>query len=450
MKHAKGIDKFSFGYEFLRVLPIRFAFRRYYRKMELHYHESIPAGIPVILAPNHQNALMDAMAFVGPMKKHQVVFFARADIFKKDFIARVLKFMKIMPVYRKRDGASNLQKNDEIFDSGAQFLQNKLNPICLFPEGNHGEFRRLRPLVKGIFRIAFKAQSEYGSQQVVRIYPVGIDYGHYQKFRNTLLVNFGAPIEVADYWQAYDENNAVAINKLRDDLASKMRELMIDIRTEEYYDLYMGLRSVYTGKLCNKMGLKGRSLLNRFRADKKLIAALDTALETAPERIDSLNRDFADYAAIRDKHNLRDWVFNKAKYSILISGIKLFATLPLLPLVLLGLINNWPHFFLPPMLTKGIKDQQFVSTFKWGTGLLIMYIYYLLLIIAGVIWIPEWWMKAAYILTLWQTGLLSYWFRNVWVKNIARIRYTWRRKGDLAKAYQLHQQIVSQLNAITQ
>ena len=88
-----------------------------------------------------------------------------------------------MPVYRIRDGKETLSKNDEIFIRSADVLHDRKH-LCLMPEGNHGDKRRLRPLVKGLFRIAFMAQEEFKAEKGVVIIPVGLDYSHYFKIRH--------------------------------------------------------------------------------------------------------------------------------------------------------------------------------------------------------------------------------------------------------------------------
>jgi len=67
--------------------------------------ENIPTDCPVIFAPNHINALMDAIAIhsIAPYKV-PVIFLARADIFNNKKSAQLLKSAKILPAFRMRDG----------------------------------------------------------------------------------------------------------------------------------------------------------------------------------------------------------------------------------------------------------------------------------------------------------------------------------------------------------
>lgn len=449
MGNRKTIDQWSFRYWIAKYIWAKRVFNLYYKKIELNNVGIIPRKKPVILAPNHQNALMDAMVLVTQLP-FQTVFMARADIFKKPVIVKILTFMKIMPIYRIRDGISSLSQNEEIFDETTQILRNQHNPLCLFPEGNHGDRRRLRPLVKGIFRIAFRSQADYGSKNGLQIIPVGIDYSHYQKFGQTLFVNFGQPIEVAEFWTQFEENQAVATNALRDRLAAEMRKVIINIETEEYYDTYMGLREFYRPEMYKHLGTKTDKLADRFKADKVLINSLDQTLESDPDKIKQIDSKFKRYSQIRDKFNLRDWVFRKSSYSILLSGLSLLGLLILFPLFLLGFINNWPHFLIPMKFAKKIKDTQFQSTASWGSGIAIQAVYYFILSVLAIIFMPTWWAAVLYIAIMPLTGLIAYRLRCWFVKTIARLRYTiqYRKKVEIKEALQLRTEIIGLINSI--
>ena len=124
----------------------------------------------------------------------------------------------------------------DIFDISVNVLKNK-HYLCVMPEGNHGHQRKLRPLVKGIFRIAFQAQEKLGSEPFVKIVPVGLDFGDYVKQNASLYINYGKPIEVSEYWEQFQENSARAINALKSRLGEELSPLMIDIQNEEHYNL---------------------------------------------------------------------------------------------------------------------------------------------------------------------------------------------------------------------
>ena len=83
-----------------------------YRKVEVKGKENIPSDGAVIIAPNHCNTLMDALVVLRAFD-NESVFGARADLFNKPFIAKLMYFVRILPMVRQRDGLRNVLKNNE-------------------------------------------------------------------------------------------------------------------------------------------------------------------------------------------------------------------------------------------------------------------------------------------------------------------------------------------------
>ena len=124
-----------------------FFVRRFYRQHKIIGFEKLPDNQAVILAPNHQNAFMDAILMTGPSGwKHQLSFLVRASIFQSKLSNYFLRKLNMLPVYRKDvDGTENMGKNDEIFDNCIWLLSNKRR-LVLYPEGTHNLKRKLLPI----------------------------------------------------------------------------------------------------------------------------------------------------------------------------------------------------------------------------------------------------------------------------------------------------------------
>jgi 1-acyl-sn-glycerol-3-phosphate acyltransferase len=97
----------------------------FYKKVSYIGLENIPTNKSVIIGPNHQNALMDAIAIIASKPYNNPVFLARSDIFKGNIISSFLIKMKILPIYRIRDGKDKLKKNEEIFDETVKIYKQK-------------------------------------------------------------------------------------------------------------------------------------------------------------------------------------------------------------------------------------------------------------------------------------------------------------------------------------
>ena len=127
-KENRKIQDFDGIYAFLRHY-VDFMLRMAYRRIKYVGLEKVPADGAVIYAPNHTNALMDALVILA-MDRKQKVFVARADIFRNPKVAKILRFLKIMPIMRIRDGMDEVRKNTEIIHKSVDVLLDKV-PFCI-------------------------------------------------------------------------------------------------------------------------------------------------------------------------------------------------------------------------------------------------------------------------------------------------------------------------------
>lgn len=444
MFKKKAIDEWALDYWLLQQYA-KLCIRIFYRRIEVINKHNIPVNQPVILAPNHQNALMDAMILVcnTPL---QNVFLARADIFKGRLLIRFLTFMNIMPIYRKRDGIVNVKKNDVVFEKTIQVLHNRNNPLCLFAEGNHGDKHRLRPLVKGLFRIALQAQEKYGNKPGVKIVPIGYEYGHYENFRSTIFINIGQPIEISEFYEIYQENPVTGINTLKDKFAAALSHQMIDIQTEEFYDLYMRMREVYNDEMRLQLGIKSKTLAARHKADKIMIDALNQELEKNVDSLRQLNAMKDNYYKLLKKLKLRDWVLKKEKYSFTELIFTAVLKLVLLPVVIFGLLGNGLPYFFTGFNGNKIKDPQFRSSFKYVIGMIAFPVWYAILIAVLAIFSVPFLEILLCIVLLPLSGLIAFHYYIHLIKYTAKWRYTiQRKKPDFLQIRDLRNRIIERM-----
>ncbi len=214
-------------YAFFRPY-VDWMFRRSYRRFKYVGKENIPTDGAVIFAPNHTNALCDAMAILG-IDHGQKVFVARADIFKDPKKAAILNWLKIMPISRVRDGLEEVRHNDETMNKAVDVLRDSV-PFCIFAEGTHHPDRSILPLSKGIFRIALQANESFGHEKPVYIVPVGIAYGDYFHLWDSVQVTIGEPINVTSFVESrlsFVESRAQMIMELREILTERMTSLVV-------------------------------------------------------------------------------------------------------------------------------------------------------------------------------------------------------------------------------
>jgi hypothetical protein len=142
----------------------------------------------------------------------------------------LLASMNMIPVFRIRDGWNSLSENDKSFEACSRIFHKK-EAVIIFPEGNHGDQRRLRPLSKGFTRVVFEALRQDPALPIF-IVPVGLNYTNPTAFRSSVSVYFGEPLPVNEYVTIDDPPGA---NRLRKDVATRMKSLITHIEDIERY-----------------------------------------------------------------------------------------------------------------------------------------------------------------------------------------------------------------------
>jgi 1-acyl-sn-glycerol-3-phosphate acyltransferase len=390
-------EKWSLGYWFLKQYCI-FADWLIHKKTIVTGKEKIPENKPILFAPNHQNALSDPMA-VLLNSPFQPVWLARADIFKSKTVTAILKFMKIIPVYRLRDGKESLAKNDQTFTDSIKVLENNF-ALALFPEAAHSGKRQMLAHKKAVPRIVFMAEEEAGYNLDIQIIPTGIYYSHYWKFNRTLIVNFGDPIRVKDYLEEYKTNPNAATVSLRKKIADSILPLILNINSKNHYYDFENIREIY-GKHFLKRSNKNYSILNLFKSDQKLVKELDKLENENPEETKKLVLQLNDYLGKIKKYKLRSWVVEQRKNNFMkILGNHLLLLFGL-PVFIYGfLLNGIPFFTVDRLIRKKIKDQTFWSSFFFVAGALLFPPVYIIEFFALGWLLPSLWWKLLFLVSL--------------------------------------------------
>jgi 1-acyl-sn-glycerol-3-phosphate acyltransferase len=390
------ISKYSILYSILKPY-VNFCFRLYADKLELRGKETIPSDGVLIFASNHQNALLDALAIVY-LDKGQPMFVARADIFKKAFVAKLLHFLRILPAFRIRDGFANLSKNAETFNEISDALANG-NSFGIMPEGNHDGKRRLRLLSKGIFRIAFEAQKKLLPQnKKVYIVPVGINYGEYDKFGAGVFIQVGKSIDIKAYMNDFLTKPQETMAELREILKENLSNVMIDIKSERFYE------SIYT--LSRMLCYSDTKPSIFFDQQKACTTILNNAVEKYPEYYESMHNAVLERNMLFQEHG-----FSTSNQNLLEPRntlfIKLYTSLLGFPLFFYGAINHALIILLSKLILKKIKDPQFISSVKLAGGILLAPVFYILQSIFVLFLFHSVWGALIYFFTLLPAGWIA-------------------------------------------
>ena len=368
-----------------------------YRKVEVHGEEKLPKDGVLMLTPNHCNTLMDALVMLRA-HKGPTVFGARADLFNSPFIARIMFFLRILPMVRQRDGLRNVLKNKDTQEIIVETLENDVR-FCMYPEGTHRTKHSLRALGKGAFRIAIAADQKFGNDKPVYIVPVGIEYGDYFRYHSSSLVNYGEAINVTEYIKAADPevNEAQLLNALSKELAQRMSQLFTFIKDDENYDAKWTLTKILAIADRRKgYGEWGTHLYEDMKRNRDIVRNIEDACAAHPEEMAELLKDVLEFERDRKRRKVSIYAFKKMKSPALHAAGKGFAALIGLPYFLFSAIVSLPMWVSGEIVRGKVRDKAFRNTVSFGIKLgmtPLMFITYAALAFS----LAPWWFATAFL-----------------------------------------------------
>lgn len=163
----------------------------YTKKVSVHFDKETTFKTPKIIASNHPNSFFDAI-IIAVFYPKPIYFLARGDAFKKAFVARLLKALHLIPIYRISEGRRNLYKNEDTFKLCLSLLE-KGETILIFSEGICVNEWKLRSLKKGTARLALMV-IEKGIKNLI-IQPVNLNYSSFSEVPKNIIVHFNEEFE---------------------------------------------------------------------------------------------------------------------------------------------------------------------------------------------------------------------------------------------------------------
>ena len=191
---------------------LRIALRLYFREIR-HASHQIDQHRPLLFLANHQNALIDAL-LIAAFNRRKTYFLVRSDVFKRKWVARILHYFGLRPIFRIRDGKHLVSQNEPMLNFFAEVLV-KGDCVLLFPEGNHSLKRRVRPLRKGFIAIADKAFA-LDNNLDLGLVTVGLSYQNATCFRDRVHIHYADAIDATSLFAEGSDSDKVRGKKERD------------------------------------------------------------------------------------------------------------------------------------------------------------------------------------------------------------------------------------------
>jgi 1-acyl-sn-glycerol-3-phosphate acyltransferase len=179
----------------------------FYNDIRITGAEKIPVNGPLLIAVNHQNALVDSL-IAGWLVPRRVTMTAKATLADNPFIAVLFRMLNVVSLRRVSDEASKQNglpmdraRNTEAFAEIFRLLERN-GALLIFPEGKSHNETGLEPLKTGLARVALQARDACGITGL-KILPLGLVFEDKGTPGTAVSAHVGSIIEM-DSWQGSD------------------------------------------------------------------------------------------------------------------------------------------------------------------------------------------------------------------------------------------------------
>jgi len=342
---------------------VRALVRLYYPDRAVEGAERIPAGRPLVFVLNHPNGLLDPMVLRVALGR-PARFLAKATLFKNPLGRLAMDAFGSIPIHRAKESRpGDASRNDESFARCRAELAAG-GVLALFPEGVSHSDSQLKPLKTGAARIALSAEAERDGQLNVAIVPVGLYYGRKSRFRSSVLLAVGEPIDVAPLLPEYQRDERATVDALTDRIDEGLDAVVLQAESRE---LLEGIARVAKWISAPETGDDPAA---RHRRARELAAAYSRLRARDPQRVEAIAAEVRAYTRALRRLGVRDpWALEAIAPG---PGAVLAAVARLLvaaPLAVIGAIMGWIPYRLAGEAAKLVsKDDDILGTVKLLAG----------------------------------------------------------------------------------
>lgn len=210
----------------LLKLYARLAIKIYCTRIVVNKPEVLKSRGPLLFASNHPNSFLDGMILTTLLDR-PLYSLARGDAFKKNGMNRLLRQLKLLPVYRTSEGAENLGHNYTTFDACRETFRDK-GMVLIFSEGLCENEWHLRPLKKGTARLSI---TSWKQGIPLTVLPTAFNYSSFGRFGKEIHLFFGAPLDPGTVLS--QEGDGKQLLRFNEQLNAELRQLVYEIDPED-------------------------------------------------------------------------------------------------------------------------------------------------------------------------------------------------------------------------
>ncbi len=366
----------------------------------------IPKKGALMVAATHPNSFLDAV-IIACLIDRPLHFLARSDVFSAKWADKILRSLNLIPIYRMQEGHKNLSRNDDTFKECHRILEEG-GAILIFVEGLSLIDFKLRPLKKGLARIAFGFADKNDFKLNCAIVPLSLNYDRPKDFRSKINIGVGQIQYILDYQADYELNANSSFEILNEVLKKELAEHTIQVEEINYmvYKALAELDSCFEQNSLNRKILIANQISKVDQENSECLKELNSVVLNA---FDILKRN---------KLN-----FRKLKSNVGLSVKDVVLLIAVAPIALFALIINFLPFLIARSITeKKVKLVEFYSSVRFVLGTILWLVW--TLILTSIIWQFTPW--------AFLTPIAMYWLCRLYLRYYEKAHY-------IAAAYRLTQ-----------
>jgi glycerol-3-phosphate O-acyltransferase / dihydroxyacetone phosphate acyltransferase len=357
------------GYGLVRAL-VRWVLGLFYRRIDVVGLEHIPEAGPLIVAANHQNALVDPMLLLALVPRRMVAV-AKAPLFRHPILGPFLRLVGALPVHRRQDGNADPGRNRTMFAAATAHLAAG-GAVLIFPEGVSQPEPALMPLRSGAARMLLEAEAATGGRLRVALVPVGLVYHEPGTFRaGRAFLQVGASLITDDLVELHASDPEGAAQLLTERLAAALRREIVESEDRETHRLLTALESITRADA----PASARDAAARAEWMRGAVRAYRYLREREPWRVLDFRAEVERYLADLGRAGLSDRVLTRryeagpvTRY-VLHEGASLLVALPL---AAWGIASHFVPYELAGLVVGRLRpepDEE--ATFKMVTSVIL-------------------------------------------------------------------------------
>ena len=410
---------------------VRLALGFYFRRIERFHAERVPATGPVLFTSNHPNSLTDSFV-IGASVPRRVNFVATVQLFRFRPLKWLLTRCGVIPINRVSDDPRGMRTVASTFEACFGALE-RGEVVGIFPEGVTYEDSQMREVKSGAARMALELEHRHGGRLGLKVVPAGLTYSAKEIYRTDVLVNFGEPIQAADFLEGYAECRKECIHKLTAEIERRIQSLILHLPQLEHARVVAGIKRLYLDRLLLGHGIVHEPVTPRAEElllTQRIAAVVERVYGTQPERAAAFAAKLDAYEGwLRRLKISDDYLTRFPEKTKLVSQSIGWAAMALLgaPIALYG----WLHRLIPGAVvewavrgfTEPGKRKAQTSTAAIAAGVVAFGVFYGLCVWVVHAWFG-WPASLWYALSLPLASLIAYYYTRELRRLVVSVRNT--------------------------